>query len=107
MKDEEAIVLAILMVAIGEASAGTWYVDGDVASPGDGRSWGAAFRRIQEGINAASNMIVTVNRRFRDCLRRRVQRFVGSDMDVDEETSNLMTILSNTGGARARSLPAD
>jgi len=29
-----------------------WYVDGDVASSGDGRSWAAAFKTIQEAIDA-------------------------------------------------------
>jgi hypothetical protein len=34
--------------------AAEWYVDVDVEQPGDGSSWQAAFRRIQEGIEAAS-----------------------------------------------------
>jgi hypothetical protein len=31
----------------------TWYVDGSVPSPGDGRSWAKAFRSIQQGIEEA------------------------------------------------------
>ncbi len=33
--------------------SGTWHVDGTIAVPGDGSSWGKAFRTIQEGIDAA------------------------------------------------------
>jgi len=32
-----------------------WYVDGSVASSGDGASWGRAFKTIREGIDAASH----------------------------------------------------
>ncbi len=35
--------------------SGKWYVDGAVARSGDGTSWEAAFKRVQEGINAASD----------------------------------------------------
>jgi hypothetical protein len=30
-----------------------WYVDASVATAGDGKSWGTAFKRIQEGVDAA------------------------------------------------------
>jgi hypothetical protein len=33
----------------------TWYVDGSVVESGSGESWEAAFKTIQEGINAASD----------------------------------------------------
>ncbi|MDP2895883.1 MAG: right-handed parallel beta-helix repeat-containing protein [bacterium] len=32
-----------------------WYVDGSVSASGDGKSWGTAFKKIQEGIDAASD----------------------------------------------------
>jgi RNA polymerase sigma-70 factor (ECF subfamily) len=48
----------------------------------------------------ASNMLVTVKRRFQASLRRHVRRFVGSDAAVEEEISDLMKIFSDT---RARS----
>jgi hypothetical protein len=35
--------------------AATWFVDASILLPGDGKSWQAAFRRIQEGIDAASD----------------------------------------------------
>jgi len=45
----------------------------------------------------ASNMIVTVKRRFQSVLRRQVRYFVGSENEVDEEIRHLMTILSRCG----------
>ena len=44
----------------------------------------------------ASNMIVTVKRSFRKCLRRHVRELVDSDEDVDAEIGELMRILSAT-----------
>lgn len=35
--------------------AASWYVDGSVASSGDGRSWATAVRTIQEGIDKSSS----------------------------------------------------
>ena len=43
------LALCVPLPAIGT----TWYVDGSVAKSGDGTSWEAAFKRIQEGIDAA------------------------------------------------------
>jgi RNA polymerase sigma-70 factor (ECF subfamily) len=45
----------------------------------------------------ASNMIVTVKRRFRAGLVRHVRPLVGSDAEVDEEIRDLMRILSRSG----------
>lgn len=42
----------------------------------------------------ASNMIVTVKRRFQAMLRSRVRRFVSSDDEVDEEIRDLVAALS-------------
>ena len=36
-------------------SAKTWYVDYSVASSGDGTSWATAFKKIQEGIDVATD----------------------------------------------------
>lgn len=33
----------------------TWFVDRSVTTPGDGRSWEAAFKTIQQGVDAASD----------------------------------------------------
>jgi hypothetical protein len=50
-----ATASAALMVCIAGGGFGaTWYVDGSVASPGDGKTRGTAFKTIQEGIDAAS-----------------------------------------------------
>ena len=46
----------------------------------------------------ASNMIVTVNRRFRAALKRHLRRSVTADAGVDEELQELMQIFP-TGGA--------
>jgi len=45
----------------------------------------------------ASNMIVTVKRRFRAALARHVRPLVGSDSEVDAEIRDLLGILSDNG----------
>jgi hypothetical protein len=47
----------------------------------------------------ASNMIVTVNRRFRAALTRRIRRSVMQDCEVDEEFQELVEIFAK-GSAR-------
>ena len=42
----------------------------------------------------ASNMIITVKRRFQKILRFHIRQFVDSDAAVDEEIRHLMRILS-------------
>lgn len=44
----------------------------------------------------ASNMIVTVKRRFQDALRRHVRQCVESEEEVEEEIRDLMEILSQS-----------
>ena len=49
-------LLAILSAAVCvmmSASAATWYVDGSVATSGDGTSWETAFKTIQQGVDTA------------------------------------------------------
>ncbi len=46
----------------------------------------------------ASNMVITVKRRFRRVLRNHVRQFVASDVEIYEEICELMRILS-AGGA--------
>ena len=46
----------------------------------------------------ASNMIVTVKRRFRSVLKRCLRRFVQSDAEVDKELNELFEILSSSAG---------
>ena len=50
-----------------------------------------------KGETRASNMIVTVKRRFQAILRRHVAQFVDSDEEVDGEIGDLMEILSKGG----------
>jgi hypothetical protein len=51
-----SIISVIFAVCIlDEACAATWYVDVSVPKAGDGTSWEKAFKRIQVGINNASN----------------------------------------------------
>jgi hypothetical protein len=47
-------VIAILLTTFGTSSASTWYVDGSVLISGKGTSWKEAFKKIQEGIDAAA-----------------------------------------------------
>lgn len=57
-------VLRFLSIALGgllcclyphSAISITWYVDGGMSESGGGQSWEGAFRKIQEGIDAASD----------------------------------------------------
>ncbi|MDP2895186.1 MAG: right-handed parallel beta-helix repeat-containing protein [bacterium] len=51
-----AIVACALSVFLSQPAWGaTWYVDAGVSTSGDGSSWQTAFKRIQEGIDAASD----------------------------------------------------
>jgi RNA polymerase sigma-70 factor (ECF subfamily) len=52
-----------------------------------------------ESPGKASNMIVTVNRRFRAALNRHIRRLVVQDSDVEEEFQELIDIFAK-GGAR-------
>jgi hypothetical protein len=47
------IVAGLCIFAWQIASASIWYVDAGVPSSGDGTSWETAFKKIQEGIDAA------------------------------------------------------
>ena len=50
-----AFITVVALLAPGSAAhAADWYVDGAVASSGDGTSWSTGFKTITEGINAAS-----------------------------------------------------
>jgi pectin methylesterase-like acyl-CoA thioesterase len=48
------ILSAFIVFYSAAAAASDWYVDGAVASSGDGTSWATAFKTITEGINGAS-----------------------------------------------------
>jgi RNA polymerase sigma-70 factor (ECF subfamily) len=47
-----------------------------------------------ESASKASNMIITVNRRFRATLKRHLRRAVANNADVEEELSELMQMFS-------------
>ncbi len=49
----------------------------------------------------ASNMVITVKRRYQKTLREQLRQFVASDDDIDTEISEIMQILA-TGGAGGR-----
>ncbi len=48
-----AFVVSVCLCKPGTGAA--WYVRGSVSQSGDGRSWATAFKRIQKGIDAASD----------------------------------------------------
>jgi len=50
-----SLVFSLAFSHVGVTSAARWYVDGSVSASGDGKSWETAFKRIQEGIDAASD----------------------------------------------------
>ncbi|MDP2898349.1 MAG: right-handed parallel beta-helix repeat-containing protein [bacterium] len=47
--------VALLVLALLPAWGSTWYVDGSVSASGNGKAWATAFKKIQEGIDAASH----------------------------------------------------
>ncbi len=49
------IILLALVFAFQTASAAIWHVSASVPQSGDGTSWESAFKKIQEGIDAASD----------------------------------------------------
>ena len=49
-----ATMLVMFAVMVVGAFAGTYYVDAGSSSPGDGKSWGAAFLTITDGLAAAT-----------------------------------------------------
>jgi len=50
-----------------------------------------------ENVSRASNMIITVKRRFQVILKRQVRQFVASDDEVEGEIRELIGILSKRG----------
>ena len=52
-----------------------------------------------ESEKKASNMVITVKRRFRTVLRNHVRQFVQSDSEVEDEIRALIEILSKGGAA--------
>ena len=52
-----------------------------------------------ENEKKASNIVVSIKRRFRTILRHRVQPFVESDEDIDDEINDLIVIFGQSGTA--------
>ncbi len=51
-----AVLTTLFVLCIFRAAWGmTWYVNGSVSASGNGQSWETAFKKIQEGIDAASD----------------------------------------------------
>jgi DNA-directed RNA polymerase specialized sigma24 family protein len=57
-----------------------------------------------EGESTASNMIVTVKRRFRKVLEQRLQEHVEDENDVPQELNELIEVLSNAGARSSSDL---
>ncbi len=54
-KISSLVLMPLLVLALVPVWGSTWYVDGSVSASGDGKAWATAFRKIQEGIDAASH----------------------------------------------------
>ena len=52
----------------------------------------------------ASNMVITVKRRFQAVMKSRVRLYVDSDEDVEKEIRDLMTVLSRNRPDRPSSM---
>ena len=48
------VILGLIFITGSEAFGAVWYVDGNIASPGDGTTWANSFQTIQEAIDAAT-----------------------------------------------------
>ena len=48
-------LVAVVFSIPGWSAVTTFYVDRSVATSGDGKSWAAAFKKVQEGVDAASD----------------------------------------------------
>jgi hypothetical protein len=56
MRNTLGVVSVVLLTCISQGiSAATWYVDDSVSFSGDGKTPATAFRKVQEGIDAASD----------------------------------------------------
>jgi hypothetical protein len=61
---------------------------------------GEVCRRFAiEDEKTASNMVITVKRRFRAAIQRLLGETLASDADIDDELNDLVTILSDHGSA--------
>jgi len=49
------VLIPLLVLALVPVWASTWYVDDSVSASGDGRAGATAFKKIQEGVDAASH----------------------------------------------------
>jgi len=54
-KISSLVLMPLLVLALVQVWGSSWYVDDSVASSGDGKSLETAFKKVQEGINAASD----------------------------------------------------
>ena len=50
------MIICLFFSAV-SSSQTRYYVDQSIANSGDGKTWGAAFKTLQEGINAASSSV--------------------------------------------------
>lgn len=71
----------------------------------EARSLGELCKRYGIGDETkASNMIITVKRRFQAVMKSRVRLYVDSDEDVEKEINDLMAVLSGSHGSRPSDL---
>ena len=97
------IAAAVLAVALaGPAGfAGTIYVDGSVAASGDGSSWETALKRIQSGIDAASDedTVIVAEGTYRENVSFNGKNIVLRSTDpLDAAVVGNTTMLAPKGG---------
>ena len=75
--------------------AGTRYVDGSVAASGDGRSWRAAFKTIQQAIDAAyeGETVIVAQGIYVENIRFKGKNIVLRSMDASEPAMVESTII--------------
>ncbi|MDP2896195.1 MAG: right-handed parallel beta-helix repeat-containing protein [bacterium] len=79
--------------------AATWYVDGAAAESGDGTSWATAFRKIPEGIEAASeaDTVIVAEGAYKGCVWFRGPNITVRSRDPLDPAVVASTVLDGCG----------
>ncbi len=87
------ISIVVMLCIPQESWGGTWYVDGAVSASGDGRSWQSAFKKVQEGINGASNgdTVIVAQGTYLENIE-----FKGKNIALTGTNPSDLTVIGNT-----------
>ncbi len=96
-----AAILVALLLACDSGFGATWYVDESVIRSGNGKSWPTAFKRIQKGIDSASegDTVVVAKGTYYENIQFKGKNIVLTSTDPDDPWIVALTIIdgSSTG----------